>query len=133
MRSVGLNSGMNTRVFTVAGGWSRTSQLTQDVKTLKVTKSSIYDALNASASAHTVNNRLRASWAWTYDLVRKQQIQQSYTAQIMSQCCGVAAEYQIYNLGTFAVNGLSQDKRFNLSFSLAGIGTFSNLLGAFGR
>jgi LPS-assembly protein len=133
VRSIGLNSGLNTTVFTATGGWSRTSLLTQDAKTLKVTKTSIYDGLNFSASAHTVDNKLRASWAWTYDLVRKQQIQQSYTAQIMSQCCGVAAEYQVYNLGTFALNGLSQDKRFNLSFSLAGIGTFSNLLGAFGR
>ena len=42
-------------------------------------------------------------------------------------------EYQVYNLGGLGLSGLQQDKRFNLSFSLAGIGTFSNLLGSFGR
>ena len=34
--------------------------------------------------------------------------------------------------GSFAARGLTQDHRFNLSFTLAGIGTFSNLFGAFG-
>jgi hypothetical protein len=28
--------------------------------------------------------------------------------------------------------GIAQDRRFNISFTLAGIGTFSNLFGAFG-
>ena len=38
-----------------------------------------------------------------------------------------------YNLtGSFANYGVNQDHRFNLSFTLAGVGTFSNLFGAFG-
>ena len=50
-----------------------------------------------------------------------------------AQCCGIAAEYQKFNLqGTFAPLGVPKDHRFNLSFTLAGIGTFSNLFGAFG-
>ena len=42
-------------------------------------------------------------------------------------------EYQSYNLqGSFSTLGINEDHRFNLSFTLAGIGTFSNLFGAFG-
>jgi hypothetical protein len=45
----------------------------------------------------------------------------------------VAIEYQTYNLqGSFVSYGVSADRRFNLSFTLAGVGTFSNLFGAFG-
>jgi len=46
---------------------------------------------------------------------------------------GVAGEYQVDNLGGLQGAGLQKDKRFNISFSLGGIGTFTNLLGAFGR
>ena len=40
-------------------------------------------------------------------------------------------EFQSYN---FAGSGLGvpKDRRFNISFTLAGIGSFSNFLGAFG-
>jgi hypothetical protein len=42
-------------------------------------------------------------------------------------------EYQTYNLGLFGTTfGVPKDRRFNISVTLAGIGTFSNLLGAFG-
>jgi hypothetical protein len=49
-----------------------------------------------------------------------------------SQCCGIAVEYQSFNYANFTVIGVPRDNRFNLSFTLAGIGTFSNLFGAFG-
>jgi LPS-assembly protein len=50
-----------------------------------------------------------------------------------AQCCGVAFEYQTAALPPYLVrDGLKQDRRFNLSFTLAGIGSFSNFLGAFG-
>ncbi len=60
-------------------------------------------------------------------------LQQRYAAFYNAQCCGIAVEYQTFNFaGSFAGLGITQDKRFNLSFTLAGIGTFSNLFGAFG-
>jgi lipopolysaccharide transport LptD-like protein len=50
-----------------------------------------------------------------------------------AQCCGVAFEYQTADLPPYLVRGnMKQDQRFNLSFTLAGIGSFSNFLGAFG-
>jgi hypothetical protein len=35
-------------------------------------------------------------------------------------------------VGGFAGLAIPQDRRFNISFTLAGIGSFSNALGAFG-
>ena len=89
--------------------------------------------LNASATARRRGNRLGGSYSFNYDLRRSAFLQQRYTAYYNAQCCGVAVEYQTFNFeGSFAGFGLAQDRRFNLSFTLAGIGTFSNLFGAFG-
>ena len=50
-----------------------------------------------------------------------------------AQCCGFAVEYQTYNFpqGT-AGFPVAKDRRFNFSFTLAGLGTFSNFFGALG-
>ena len=77
--------------------------------------------------------RLGASYSFNYDLRRDTFLQQRYTAYYNAQCCGVAVEYQTFDYGdSSAGRGISEDKRFNLSFTLAGIGTFSNIFGAFG-
>ena len=89
--------------------------------------------VNAGTNIRRPGNRLGASYTFNYDLLRDTFIQQRYTTYYNSQCCGVAIEYQTFNYGgSLAAYGLTQDKRFNLSFTLAGIGTFSNLFGAFG-
>jgi lipopolysaccharide assembly outer membrane protein LptD (OstA) len=97
------------------------------------TPSAATNYLNASADFRKPGNRLGGAYAFYYDLKRDEFLQQRYTAYYNSQCCGVAIEYQTYNLaGSFASFGVAQDRRFNLSFTLAGVGTFSNLFGAFG-
>ena len=61
-------------------------------------------------------------------------MQQRIAIGFNSQCCGVSGEYQAFNYATggFSSIGIPVDHRFNLSFTLAGIGNFSNLLGSFG-
>ncbi len=50
-----------------------------------------------------------------------------------AQCCGIAFEYQSFNFPTLDQRFIvPQDRRFNISFTLAGVGSFSNFLGAFG-
>jgi LPS-assembly protein len=89
--------------------------------------------VNASTNLHSRGGRVGGSYTFNYDLARDTFLQQRYTAYLNSQCCGIAIEYQTFNYGgSLAAYGLQQDKRFNLSFTLAGIGTFSNLFGAFG-
>lgn len=89
--------------------------------------------LNASTDIRRPGGRLGGSYTFNYDLKRDTFLQQRYTGYFNSQCCGIAIEYQTFNYGgSLAAYGLQQDKRFNLSFTLAGIGTFSNLFGAFG-
>ena len=89
--------------------------------------------LNASVNVRRTNNRIGVQYTFNYDLLRDNFLQQRYSAYYNAQCCGIGFEYQTFNFQGAAFNfGVPQDRRFNLSFTLAGIGTFSNLFGAFG-
>jgi LPS-assembly protein len=62
----------------------------------------------------------------------KSLVQQRIGLTYNAQCCGIGFEYQSFNFPNATYLLVNQDKRFNITFTLAGIGTFSNLLGAFG-
>jgi hypothetical protein len=61
-------------------------------------------------------------------------VSQTILGHYNTQCCGIIVEYQKFNYGaqSAAVIGVPKDHRFNISFTLAGIGTFADLFGAFG-
>jgi hypothetical protein len=54
-------------------------------------------------------------------------------ASYTSQCCGVAVDYQTVNLGITAIGNVTHDRRFGVSFTLAGLGSFSNPFGGMGN
>jgi LPS-assembly protein len=96
-------------------------------------ESSATNYLTSSTDIRRPGNRLGGAYSFYYDLKNRNFQQQRFTAYYNAQCCGVGIEYQTYNFaGSFASFGVPEDKRFNLSFTLAGVGTFSNLFGAFG-
>jgi len=68
------------------------------------------------------------SWSITQGYVVSQSVQLSYLAQ----CCGIQMEFQKFNFPQSSSYPVSSDRRFNMSFVLAGLGTFSNFFGAFG-
>ncbi|MEQ1759854.1 MAG: putative LPS assembly protein LptD [Vicinamibacterales bacterium] len=68
------------------------------------------------------------SWSITQGYLVSQSVQLSYLAQ----CCGIQMEFQNYNFPTSSGYPVPSDRRFNMSFVLAGLGTFSNFFGAFG-
>ena len=88
--------------------------------------------LNASANWHTTNNTMGVTYTFNYDLRNDSFLQQRILTYYNAQCCGVGVEYQVYNFSAFSGIAVPQDRRLNVSFTLAGIGTFSNFLGAFG-
>jgi LPS-assembly protein len=90
--------------------------------------------VNAATSVRKPGNAFGGTYSFNYDLKRQQFLQQRYVLYYNSQCCGVGVEYQSFSYGTVlaGLTGIPQDHRFNITFTLAGVGTFSNLLGAFG-
>jgi LPS-assembly protein len=89
--------------------------------------------LTAATSLRTAQNRVGGTYSFYWDIHNGRLLEQRVVAYYNAQCCGFGVEYQTYNLGLVGSTfGVPKDRRFNISFTLAGIGTFSNLFGAFG-
>ena len=67
-----------------------------------------------------------------YDVTKSTLINQRYVASYNAQCCGVSFEYQAFNYPNTNQFLVPKDRRFNMSFTLAGVGSFANFFGAFG-
>jgi lipopolysaccharide assembly outer membrane protein LptD (OstA) len=127
LQSVSVIGGVSSGSWLhVNGGWSQRRFTTQ---TLVLSD----DFVNAGATLRTPSNRVGGTYTFHYDLGRRTLLQNRVVGYFNAQCCGFAVEYQTFNFPTgdprFPV---SRDRRFNFSITLAGLGTFSNLFGAFG-
>ena len=90
--------------------------------------------LNSFTNFRASDNKYGGVYQFNYDVQLGRMVQQRILAYYNAQCCGFSVEYQTYNLANlgFFRTRAAQDKRLNVSFTLAGLGTFANLLGAFG-
>ncbi len=70
------------------------------------------------------------AYSTAVDILNNRFLQHRFGAFYNAQCCGIAMDYVVAN---YSHLGFRNDKRFSLSFSLAGIGTFVNPLGVFGN
>lgn len=124
LTNIGANGTLGWRDTILSSvGWSRVSSGTNVSS----------NSLNASTQVRSRSNVLGGNYQFNYDFSRSTFIQQRLTVYYNAQCCGIAAEYQTYDLGQFSSRlFIPQDKRFNLSFTLAGIGTFANFFNALG-
>jgi hypothetical protein len=93
--------------------------------------------INADASLRFRQNRYGAGVSVNYDIKHGYFMQRRFLGYYNAQCCGVTAEYQTYNFGGLGSAGSTyptalQDRRFTISISLAGIGSFSPPFGGMG-
>jgi LPS-assembly protein len=131
LRTIAANGNFIRPWLTASAGWSQRRFIPRLPGYNNPLTATHY--LNASANVRAPRNTFGGIYSFNYDLRQHFYLQQRYMAYYNSQCCGVAVEFQSVNYGAaFAAIGVNQDHRFNISFTLAGIGTFSNLLGAFG-
>jgi len=132
LRTLAANGTFNSgRWVSVSAGWSQRKYIPELPGFNNPLAATHY--LNASTNVRAPGNNLGGIYTFNYDILNHHYLQQRYMAYYNSQCCGVAVEYQAVNYGAaFSTVGVTQDHRFNISFTLAGIGSFSNLLGSFG-
>ena len=130
LRSISANGGVMAGWAFVNVGWSVNKSVPQRLDEEAVTVSHY---LNSTTVIRKPGNAFGGSYAFNFDMLKKDFLNQSIVAHYNTQCCGIALEFQKFNFGTRAGQvGVPKDRRFNLSFTLAGIGTFSDLFGAFG-
>ncbi len=90
-------------------------------------------SLSWSSALSFLNNRARGGYSLTWDIGRAGIMNQSVGFAYLAQCCGIQAEFQKFKYPQARADfPIPSDRRFNVSFVLAGVGTFSNFLGAFG-
>ena len=102
-------------------------------RTCRVQRSGTGDPyLNGVATLRPLRNRLGGTYAFNYDFQRDRFLKQRIHGVL--QCAVLRRGVRVPDLQPAGLLGVTvpQDRRFNISFTLAGIGTFSNLLGAFG-
>jgi LPS-assembly protein len=88
--------------------------------------------LNGSAHVRFMRNRFGGSHSFNYDVREKIFLQQRLLLYYNAQCCGFGFEYQTRDFGGFTGAPINEDRRFNFSVTLAGIGSFGNFFGALG-
>jgi LPS-assembly protein len=120
----------NSSRVSVTGGWSERRYL-PDFPGYDNVALANHD-INASTTIRNPGNHVGGTYSFNYDIRNGNFRQQRIMAFYNAQCCGINIEYQTYNLGGASSFVVPEDHRFNLSFTLAGIGTFSNFFGAFG-
>jgi LPS-assembly protein len=86
--------------------------------------------LSFSSRVKTPGGGGSLTYSTAVDILNSRFAQHRFGAFYNAQCCGVAMDYVVVDLSHY---GLRNDKRFSLSFSLAGIGSFVNPLGVFGN
>ncbi len=117
------------RIQTTAG-WSKKSFIAE---LLGFNDPNFLDhSVNGQVNAHTKDNRLGTIYGFNYDVLKSTLRQQRISAYYNAQCCGLAFEFQSYNFGSNPFAPIPSDRRFFLSFTLAGLGNFSPFNGAMG-
>ena len=89
--------------------------------------------INSSTSFRTPDNKFGGLYDFNYDIRRGRFLAQMIRLYYNAQCCGLRVDYQVFNfegLGTRAL--IEQDRRITVSFTLAGLGTFTNNFGGAG-
>jgi hypothetical protein len=116
--------GVSPRSLTANVNYSRVRSFSSD---------EVDQYMSVSTATKWLDSRVGANYSLSWDIDRGYIVSQSVMASYMAQCCGVQADFQTYNLQNVAGIAVPQDRRFNFSFVLAGLGTFSNFFGAFGQ
>jgi LPS-assembly protein len=128
LRTLAANGGMSHGWVIENAGWS----VNRFIPGFN-TQAAATHYLNSATVVRKPGNAFAGTYQFNFDVKNKSFLNQRIIAHYNSQCCGIAVEYQKFNFGTRAgAVGVPKDHRFNLSFTLAGIGTFSDLFGAFG-
>ena len=90
-------------------------------------------SMSWSTALNLLQGRARGAYALTWDIGRAGILNQNVGLSYLAQCCGIQAEFQKFKYPQASAGfPIPSDRRFNVSFVLAGLGTFSNFFGAFG-
>ena len=128
LRTLAANGGLRAGWVYTTAGWSQTRYVPGYNQPASATH-----GITGTGTARRPGGALAGTYMFNYDVKEQAFVNQRLIASYNTQCCGVAVEYQKFNYNQAAgAVGVPRDRRFNISFTLAGIGTFSDIFGTFG-
>lgn len=130
IRTLTASGNLRTRTVQVGVSWSKNEYI-PGLPGFDVQAAATH-YLNASTTLRDPEGHLGGSFSFNYDLHNGAFLQKRVVAYYNTQCCGVSVDFQTVNLGSLLPAG-TNDRRFGISFTLAGIGSFSNPMGSFGN
>jgi LPS-assembly protein len=131
VRTYGASGTLTGGDLQVSMGWSK-QQVIPGLQGFD-DPASAYHFLNASTTLRRSDGHLGGTYALNWDIHHQTLLQQRIVAFYNSQCCGVSVDYQAVNVANLGLSTIPTDRRFGISFTLAGLGSFSNPLGSFLR
>jgi LPS-assembly protein len=127
-RTYTAGSTLNFTELHVGAGWSRQ---------MVIPGLTNFDAASARQSLYqtttftNTTSKIGLTYAFNYDVRNHLWVQQHISAFYNSQCCGLSVNYSSNDISQFGLAATS-NHQFAISFTLAGLGSFSNPFGAFG-
>jgi hypothetical protein len=88
--------------------------------------------LNANVNLRTRRNHFGGTYGVNFDMKKGEFVNQRISGYYNSQCCGLNFDYQKNSTPLLVDRGVPKNQTFSVSFSLAGVGSFSNPMGSFG-
>jgi lipopolysaccharide assembly outer membrane protein LptD (OstA) len=125
-----LTGTINRAQAQFSGGWSK-RQVIPGLPFFEEENATHY--LNAGIGLRSKSGRVSGRYEFNWDVRNQALLQQRMLFSYSAQCCGINVDYQTYSFAHLAGISTPTDRRFGLSFTLAGIGSFSNPLGSFGN
>jgi LPS-assembly protein len=127
-RNYSVGGGLNFTQLHVNAGWSRRLVIPNDPG-FDETQASNY--LNQTTTFTRPDGKVGVTYGFNYDVRNKLWLQQRVVAFYNSQCCGVSINYSSADISQYNL-AAPTNHQFAISFTLAGLGSFSNPFGSFG-
>ena len=129
-----VSTGAGLQLFTTGASFTRDrSAITLNYSRQRFGETQPWSSfLTTGVHTTTRDDRVTASYSLSFDVTRAYMVSQDIVVSYMAQCCGVKGEYQRFNYPPGSGLPVASDRRLNIAFVLAGVGTFSNFFGAFG-
>lgn len=125
LRSIAANGAFSAGLIQGSAGWSQ-QMVVPGLAGFDEARATKF--LRSTTTVHTRRNNLGGTLSFYYDVKNAHFLDRRVMAYYNAQCCGVTVEWQSFYLRGSAA-GLAQDQRFNISFTLAGIGAVPNFFG----
>lgn len=127
-RSYTLSGSLTEKLVQVIGGWSKRRVIPG--LALYNDPASASDYLNIQTSIKRADGRFGGTYSFNYDVQHGVWLQRRLIAYYNSQCCGVQVDWMTADISNLGLANTPSNRKFGVSFTLAGIGSFSNPLGS---